>query len=207
MRSQQPQWLTVSDVILSASATFTFKTEEGNEKVRKRLRIIHRQLQHLPGFSFQKCFHGSNSKPMIYRITSILTFLPLRLKTLSPVNKFCYTRLTCKTLWFCSCCITPLEIQWCARKPMISEDRVSLRREKLSVRPQSEALPKNFYAQLLTDIIGYTISPADMRKRWKPVDEDRTQNQNEHYPTLRMHSIPACCRQLPWLVHLDKNQK
>ena len=70
-----------------------------------------------------------------------------------------------------------------------------------------EALPKNFYAQLLTDIIGYTISPADMRKRWKPVDEDRTQNQNEHYPTLRMHSIPACCRQLPWLVHLDKNQK
>lgn len=145
MRSQQPQWLTVSDVILSASATFTFNTEEGDEKVRKRLRIIHRQLQHLPDFSFQKCFHGLNSKPMIYRISSILTFLPLRLKTLSPINKFCYTWLTCKTLWFCSCCITPLEIQWCAREPIISEDRVSLWCEKLSVRPQSVRLCQRIF--------------------------------------------------------------
>lgn len=27
------------------------------------------------------------------------------------------------------------------------------------------ALPKNFYARLLSDIIGYTVSLADMRKR------------------------------------------
>lgn len=79
--------------------------------------------------------------------------------------------------------------------PMIVEDRVSLWCETSACR----ALPKNFYARLLSDIIGYTVSLADMRKKWKPVDKNRTRNLNEHYPTLYMHAIPACYRQLPWL--------
>lgn len=74
--------------------------------------------------------------------------------------------------------------------------------EVVSEASLCRALPKNFYAWLLSDIIGYTVSPANMRKRRKPVDEDRTWNQNKHYPTLYMHSIPARHRQLPWLVHL-----
>lgn len=53
--------------------------------------------------------------------------------------------------------------------------------EVVSDASVSRALPKDFYAWIVSDIIGYTVSPADMRKRWKPVDEDRTWSQNEQY--------------------------
>lgn len=66
--------------------------------------------------------------------------------------------------------------------------------EALNVASLFGALPKNFYALLWSWIYltGYAVSRADVRKRWKPVDEDRTWNQYEHYPTLHMHSIPVC---------------
>lgn len=47
-----------------------------------------------------------------------------------------------------------------------------------------QSFAKGFYAPLLSDIIGYTVSPADVRKRWKVVDEDRAWNKNERYPML-----------------------
>lgn len=49
---------------------------------------------------------------------------------------------------------------------MIFEDMVSLWCEKSTEASVYGALPKDFYARLLSDIIGYTVSPlADTGKR------------------------------------------
>lgn len=56
--------------------------------------------------------------------------------------------------------------------------------EVVSEASVHEAEPKDFYVRLTRDVIADTVSPADMRKEWKPVDEDGTLNQNEDYPTI-----------------------